>query len=119
MPSILIVDDDEDIRDVMDMALTRHGWEVLAAADGKSALALLAGRAPPSVMLIDLRMPRMSGGELIDSLRQLPGMSEVPLLVVSGDAAARESALAMGAQGFIAKPMDLHDLVDALERYRR
>jgi CheY-like chemotaxis protein len=116
---VLVIDDDEDIRDIIAMALGRRGWQVATAANGLEALAILGHRAAPSLILLDLRMPGMSGGELMEALRTMPGLNSVPVVVMSGDASERMQARSMGARDFIAKPMELAELADAVNRWAR
>jgi CheY-like chemotaxis protein len=116
---VLIIDDDEDIRDIIAMALGRRGWQVATASNGHEALAILQHREPPALILLDLRMPGMSGGELMDALRAQPSLLDVPMVVMSGDGSARGVARSLGARQFIAKPMELSELTDAVNRWAR
>lgn len=79
-PTVLVVDDDADIRDVLCDLLRRAGYTVHAAADGVEALALLDAATPPfELMVLDLRMPRMDGHELLAVLSE---RSSRPRIVV-------------------------------------
>ncbi len=80
--SVLVVDDDPDVREVMSLALESSGYEARVAADGRDALAKLAdGR--PCVMLVDLMMPVMDGIELVRHLRREASTATIPIVIVS------------------------------------
>ncbi len=111
--SVLVVDDDPDVREVMSLALESSGYEARVAADGRDALAKLAdGR--PCVMLVDLMMPVMDGIELVRHLRREASTATIPIVIVS--AFERPSGLA-GANEFLSKPVDLGDLLDVVARF--
>lgn len=112
---VLVVDDEEGIREVVDMILSAEGYEVVAAADGAAALAA-AGERPPDVVLLDMRMPGMDGWQFAEAYRQAPGR-HAPIVVMTAaqDAASRASEVA--ADGCLAKPFDLDELVRTVERF--
>ncbi len=80
--SVLVVDDDADLRARLRAGLERHGWAVREAADGAQALVEVA-RVPPHVILLDLAMPVMDGFAFLDELRDVRGGAEVPVVVLS------------------------------------
>jgi CheY-like chemotaxis protein len=80
---ILVVDDEVDIRESLRDALEDAGYEVLVAADGREALALLVQR--PCVVLLDLIMPVMSGGELYTAMKADSRYADIPVLVSTSD----------------------------------
>jgi CheY-like chemotaxis protein len=115
--TILIVDDDPDIRDALqmalDLALADRAHEILTASDGAEALEAMRVTTP-KLILLDLMMPVMSGSELLDVMRRDPRLRDVPVVVVS--AWSREAAVA-GAQGFLSKPINMDDLLHVIENY--
>jgi CheY-like chemotaxis protein len=83
--SVLVVDDDVNVRSLYVDALREVGHTVTVATDGLDALAQLNGGAMPCVVLADVRMPRMDGFELSQAVRRDPQLSSVPVVTVTGD----------------------------------
>jgi len=119
---ILIVDDDDDTRCVLQMALEMEfpSAEIDCAADGGAALASFARRAP-SVVVSDLQMPGTDGLGLVSSLRARSDADTVPivLMTASGGAEAWRQAAALGADGFVVKPANIQDLGATIRRAMR
>ena len=113
MGYILVVDDDDDICDVIDMALTDEGHEVVCASNGGQALRLLQERRP-ALVLFDLVMPDQGGADFIQACRRVPNGS-VPMLAVSGMPGLDQIATTIGADGFLAKPFDLAVLLERVQ----
>jgi CheY-like chemotaxis protein len=101
--TILIVDDDCDLRTVVAELLSLAGYEVAVACDGQDALELLWRGLRPMLIVLDLAMPRMSGWAFLERLRG-PERSSVPVLVTSAD--VREEQLPAGADACLRKPVD-------------
>src|SRR5919106_661911 len=104
MSYILVVDDDESICDVIELALTDEGYEVVCARNGEHALRLLQERAP-ALVLFDLVMPDQSGEDFIKACRQVPN-GAAPMIVVSGMPNLDQVAIQIGADGFLTKPFE-------------
>ena len=81
--SVLVVDDDQEARDLMKRTLEKAGWDVSEAENGAAALEALDD-SPPGLVLLDLMMPEMNGFEFVDRLRQDPRCGDVPVIVVTG-----------------------------------
>ena len=113
MASILVVEDEALIRHLVVDTLTDEGHSVLAAASGEDALTRLEGHRP-DLMVVDLRMPGMSGQEFVRHQRERD--SPIPVVVLSGSSEAREVGRQIGAVAVIHKPFDLDDLVNVVER---
>ncbi len=115
MHTVLVVDDDDDIRDLIVLTLRRRDLEVRDFADPRDALAH-AQVSTCHAAVLDWSMPGMDGGELCAQLRRLPHLREAPIFIVTAfaDAASRERARASGASDFITKPFSLKDLADRL-----
>ena len=118
--TILIADDDAETRIVLRAVLERRGYRVLEAADGAEALSV-AGRTPPDLVLLDLRMPRVHGHDVIRSLRRNAGTLRLPIIVLSGSVGERHSlySLVLGANAFLTKPADPDTLVREIDRHVR
>lgn len=96
MARILIVDDEAEIRDSLQELFELEGYAVATAANGAQALALLERDEHPCVVLLDLMMPVMDGGELVGRMRGDPALAEIPVIVVTSDASrAPEGVTAM------------------------
>lgn len=81
---VLLVEDDEEVRALLAYALERQGLEVTQAVDGTDALAALAAaQVTPDVLVTDMVMPGMDGEGLVSKVRSLPGLSAVPVLIVT------------------------------------
>jgi two-component system response regulator MprA len=114
---VLVVEDDDDVRDAVSASLRDEGYEVAEAENGRLALDWLKSNADPCLVLLDLWMPVMTGIELHAVMAQDPRLAAVPLVVVSAAGDAKAQAQQMGALGYLRKPLDLHDLLATVERY--
>jgi CheY-like chemotaxis protein len=115
--SVLVVEDDPDIRDAVVEILQDEGYGVSAAADGRQALDLLETLAPlPDIILLDLMMPVMNGFQFREEQLKKPELARVPVLIVTADANAMAKAEALQAAGFIQKPLKIQPLLDTIER---
>ena len=104
---VLVVDDDQSIRELLRVQLTKAGYEVVLAANGEEALSK-AAENPPDIILIDVLMPHLDGYETSARLKNDDATSSVPILMVSalGGPTDRVRALDMGVDDFINKPFD-------------
>ena len=109
MARILVVDDEPAQRFALRRIFERAGHEVSDAGDGAAALRAVR-ESPPDLVVTDMMMPVMGGGELIRRLRSEPATSDIPILAASGD-----PQLAAGADAVIAKPYKWEDLIKVAE----
>lgn len=115
---IMIVEDDEAIRETLAAVLEDEGYLVQRAANGREALQQLrAGAELPCVILLDLMMPIMSGWDFRVEQRRDPLLADIPVIVLSADHEVRARAAEIEAQSYLAKPMDLTALIDAVRQY--
>lgn len=114
-PVVLVVDDDERSRKLLEIVLAMEGYRVVSAASGQEALAAIELQQP-DVVVLDFLMPGMDGPELCARVRALPLPRKLPLVVLSGmdDPDARRAASEAGADDFIVKPFDRADLRERL-----
>ncbi len=108
--TILVVEDDLDIREVMRMILEASGYQVLEAGDGAEALGVVRAHRP-CVILLDLMMPGMDGFQFRESQLQDPAIASIPVVIASGGGTVPEKASALGAAGYLVKPMDVKSLL--------
>ena len=114
---ILLIDDDDSIREFVEMALQDEGYEVVSAAHGEAALTAVA-RTRPSLILLDMRMPVMTGWDFAQAYRATPG-PHVPIIVVTAAHDPEARAAQIHADDFLAKPFDIDDLLEVVERHTR
>jgi DNA-binding response OmpR family regulator len=109
---ILIADDDPYIRQLLEIALSDNGYEVVSASDGYELVRLAQDRAP-SLILVDLAMPRMNGYEAIRQLRNDTRTAHVPMLILTARTGANDIVIGFetGADDYILKPFDLNELL--------
>ena len=106
---VLIVDDDPDILQTLALCLSTEGYRVLMASNGLEALELLKTERPAAILL-DLMMPVMDGWQFVAEL-DTRGMRGTPLLILSADRAVQGHAIKLKANGHLAKPFDLDELL--------
>jgi len=110
---ILIVEDDEDMRENLQRILVSAGYEVQLAQDGADAISVLQTCAC-DLVLTDLLMPRMGGLELLGEIRRLGRSLPVVFLTALGSRAAFTKAMDLGAVGFVTKPFQANSLLEAI-----
>ncbi|MBB4748756.1 response regulator transcription factor [Actinoplanes lobatus] len=113
---ILIADDDSDVRDMLTVTLEEAGYQALAAKDGDTAARIMA-RAKPVGLITDVRMPNMNGMELCRLARNNPEISDMAILMVSGNSHTYDvdAGLSAGADGYLSKPLSPRRLVAELQ----
>lgn len=114
---ILIVDDNDAVRELLQDALVQEGYTVASAATGAEALAL-ARASTPALLLLDLRMPDLNGDSVVARLAEC-GCAHVPIIVLSGDRSGAAEAKRLNAAGFLRKPFDMGHLLRLIEALTR
>jgi CheY-like chemotaxis protein len=107
--SVLVVDDDEAIRDVIAEVLRDEGYSVVCAENGAEALREIGRERHPDLVLLDLMMPVMSGWEVLEHLQESDELKQIPVVIVS-------AMTAPGVSEHLAKPIDLDRLLDTVSR---
>ena len=117
---ILVVEDNEDNREIFVFRLQQLDFEVLVASNGKEALEI-ASRSKPDLIFMDLRMPVMDGWEATRALRQTEWGRDLPVIAVTAHAMKeeREKALNAGCDEFILKPVDYSIIQRTIQRLAR
>lgn len=108
--TILIVEDDGDIREALAQILEDEGYAVASAPNGLVGLEKLR-EMHPSLVLLDLMMPVMNGWQFRQRQREDASVANIPVVIISADGSARREAGVMGAEGFMQKPIELDDLL--------
>src|SRR3954468_9599074 len=111
--SILVIDDDPDILDVVSLVLSSEGYNVRTAHDRDEGLALLSNHYHPDALLLDWAMPGLAIEPFLNEVRKL-GLHEQTILVTAGFRAA-DKAKELGLRRFLAKPFDYSALLDAVK----
>ncbi len=107
--SVLVVDDDEAIREAVADVLRDEGYRVTSARNGEQALSELRGAEPPDLMLLDLMMPVLSGWEVLEEMAGDERLARIPVVVVSAMAGPH-------SHEHLLKPIDLDRLLATVER---
>ena len=117
---ILLVEDNELNRDMLERRLRRHGMDVVLAIDGGAAL-VEAQRSHPDVILMDISLPVYDGLEVTRRLKADSGTRDIPVIALTAHAFTedRDQALAAGCVGFQTKPVDFPRLLEVLAPYKR
>ena len=116
MAKILIAEDERDIRDLVAFTLRFAGHEVIAATDGEEAVEL-APKINPDLILMDVRMPRMTGYEACKIMKTMPGIKEVPVvfLTARGQESEIQQGLGAGAEEYLLKPFAPDQLTERVK----
>jgi CheY-like chemotaxis protein len=115
---ILIVEDDTDLRDVMTVMLELNGHEVIGAADGVEALALLRLGLRPCLIVFDLMMPNKPGWEFRAEQLADPELAGIPAVAISAAVQGRGLQRALQVDTFLAKPLDVDRLLEVAAAHR-
>ena len=114
MEHALVVDDEEDVRELVSVVLRHAGLTVTAASSGVHALGLLDDGFVPDVVLLDVQMPDLDGWDTLAAIRAAPRTSGVPVVLCSVRAqpADLERGRSLGADAYVTKPFAIDDLAD-------
>ena len=115
MVKILVIDDEEGIRSLLDTLLGRKGYEVVLADGGRKGLEFFR-RERPDVVVLDLKMPEMDGVTVLKEIRRLAFSQPVIVLTGAGTPEKEQQVQALGVTEFVEKEFSLHRLGDALKR---
>jgi DNA-binding response OmpR family regulator len=111
-PMVLVVDDDEDVRDLVTFKLQMAGYRTVTAADGCTALTLI-GEERPDLVVMDIAMPGMDGLSVCYRMHADPATAEIPVIMLSGMVSETDVDLAFvsGAEEYMPKPVNTSELV--------
>jgi DNA-binding response OmpR family regulator len=118
---ILIVEDDEDTRSLLEFLLRQAGYDVVVAMDGEQALKHIETMTPPQLILLDIMMPYLDGFDILARIKSRPGWQTIPVLMLT--ARDREEdiqkGLDLGITAYIPKPFKTHALIAEINRLIR
>jgi CheY-like chemotaxis protein len=115
---VLLVEDDDDIREIIQDALERRGYAITACEDGREALDhLAAADVKPSLILLDMTMPTMSGWEFLQEQAKVPAIAAIPVVVLSAMSNLEKQTPALPWAGVLSKPVSLGTLLETVARY--
>lgn len=116
MPTILLVEDNEDNSDMLTRRLERRGYEVVLATDAEKALEM-AHAICPALILMDMRLPGMDGWTATEHLKGAPDTKSIPIIGLSAHAltADRDKAMAAGCDDYETKPVEFPRLIEKIE----
>jgi signal transduction histidine kinase len=112
--SLLVVEDDADIREALDGLLSMEGFRVSGCSNGREALDWLRNSPKPDLILLDLMMPVMDGWQFRVAQKEDPELANIPVLALSADSTAK--AAAIDAEAYLKKPVDYDTLIDTIDR---
>lgn len=115
MAKILVIDDEQGIRDLLDTLLRRKGYDVVLAASGQKGLEIFS-RERPDVIVLDLKMPGMDGLTVLQQVRSHNPEQPVIILTGAGTPEAEQQVRALGVTEYVEKEFSLHRLGDSLNR---
>jgi len=115
MAKLLVIDDEEGIRNLLEILLRRKGYDVVLADGGRKGLDLLR-REHPDVVVLDLKMPEMDGITVLREIRSFDPKKPVIILTGAATPGMEQQVLALGVTEFVEKEFSLHRLGDALKR---
>jgi len=114
--TVLVIDDDRAVRDLLNRSLTRAGFTIITAANGKEGLAL-AREYHPDFITLDIMMPDVDGWSVLTELKADPDLKDIPVFVLTMTS-EKSLGYALGAAHFLTKPVDREKLVELLRAYR-
>ena len=117
---ILIVDDNEDSRDLVVKVLKNKGYQMVEAVDGEDALEK-AESENPDIILLDISIPKLDGYEVTRRLKSREKFRNIPIIALTAHAMKgdKEKALEAGCDGYISKPINVHELPDQIKSYMK
>ncbi|MGE3262420.1 MAG: response regulator [Bacteriovoracia bacterium] len=115
--TVLLVEDDRDLQEVASELLLEEGFDLRLATTGQEVLTLLKGGFRPGCILLDLGLPDMSAADFLERYTAIPGASELPIVLVSGNSDIGDWAKRFKTRRIIRKPYGLESLVDSVTEF--
>ena len=120
-PTVLVVEDDDHISQVLRIMLERQGYQVVHMADGRAASQHITASPPPALVLLDVMLPYVDGFEIVQLIRSREAWRDVPVLMLTAKNTERDTvrALDAGASDFVIKPFQPQELLARVRRFLR
>ena len=120
-PILLVADDDPDILRIVQFYLQKQNFKVLVALDGEEALSILTEQPNVELILSDVMMPKVSGLELLQRIRDTPALRDIPVILISaeGESSKKVAGLNLGADDYITKPFNFDELMARVRNHLR
>lgn len=117
--SVLVVEDDDNILQVLKFMLQRQGYHVTHASDGRAARTHIETAEPPALVLLDVMLPYVDGFEIINIIRTHPAWASVPIVMLTAKTMEQDivRALDAGANDYVLKPFQPNELLARLRRF--
>jgi CheY-like chemotaxis protein len=115
--TVLVVEDDHDVREALEEVLGGAGYGVITARHGAEALTHLRSGSLPALILLDLSMPVMDGAAFCAEQKKDPRLAPIPIIVLSAAGALADKVSALAVAGYLRKPVRLDDLLTTVERF--
>ena len=115
--TVLVIEDDQAIRDTFVEILQNEGYSVASAGNGQEGVSYLRSHPAPRVIILDLMMPIMNGFEFRNEQAANPGWARIPTIVMSADVRAESRIGEFAPAGYLRKPIDLDELLEAVRRH--
>jgi two-component system cell cycle response regulator DivK len=117
---ILIVEDNEDSRELVAKVLKNKGYMIVEAVDGEEAIEKVVAEKP-DLVLLDISIPKLDGYEVAKRLKSMEDVKDIPIVAVTAHAMKgdREKVIAAGFEGYISKPVNVRELPDQVKSYLR
>lgn len=112
--TLLVIEDDTNIRDVLKLSLQFEGYQVLTAENGKQGFEVLNQGIMPGLILLDLMMPIMNGWEFVGAIKEHKALKQIPIIIVSAYA---DRARSIDCHDFILKPLELTHLMQTVKKH--
>ncbi|MBF0293306.1 MAG: response regulator [Nitrospinae bacterium] len=115
---ILVVEDEKDIRTILEFVLSREGYEVVIAENGKMAKSFVDDNEPVDLVLLDIMLPYFDGFEIVTQIRSKEAWKSVPIIMLTSRSNEKDivKALELGANDYVTKPFNVKELMARVKR---
>lgn len=114
--TVLLIDDDPDVRESLAEIISDNGFKVATAPNGEEGIRL-AQEQRPSLILLDLMMPVMSGWDVRPAMKRIPELADIPVVVLSGVDDVHHQVTFLDVDGYLRKPVDVKILMEVVKGY--